>query len=130
MELMAAWRAAWNEGSSLDRSLVMSTPRLAASVSATSVSRKVGSDGPGSGVAVPVAVCDGSKAVGIDQEVGERDETSEMRGASVDAGDVGAALDPLRLRSEGELSALVLRGAGNMSESVEGNASRSSRQNG
>ncbi len=75
---------------------MMSTPRLSASESATSVWRRVDSDGSGSAVVVAVAVCEGVKALGIGQEDGESDEaTSEERGASVDAGEVGAALDPL-----------------------------------
>jgi hypothetical protein len=78
----------------LDRSLLRSTPRLAASESATSVSRRVGEEGPG--VAVAVAVCGGLKAVGTDQEVGESDEARLKEVfASEDAGDVGAALEPL-----------------------------------
>ena len=45
---------------------------------------------------VASAACDGVNAAGISQEVGESDEAlSVERGASVDAGEVGAALDPL-----------------------------------
>lgn len=41
-------------------------------------------------------VCGGLKAVGTGQEVGESDEVvSKERSASEEAGDVGAALDPL-----------------------------------
>ena len=99
-----------------------STPRLSASESASSVSKRVGEDGPG------VVVADGLKAVGTGHEVGKSDETR-----SKDAGDDGAALDPLRLSSEGEGedSAMVLRGASRMRGSrVGGNARRASRHHG
>ena len=59
-----------------------------------SVSRKADEDGVGLGV--EVAVGGGLKAVGTGQEVGERNAAkSEGRYEPIEAGDAGAALDPL-----------------------------------
>ena len=62
--------------------------------SVASESRKVGEDGVG--LEVGVAVRGGLKAVGSGQEVGESDAArQEKRVEPTDAGDAGAALDPL-----------------------------------
>lgn len=76
------------------RRLVISTPRLSASESAANVSRRMDEDG--AGFVVVVAVDGGLNGMGTGQGVGESDAArSKERDASTDAGDTGAALDPL-----------------------------------
>ena len=72
-----------------------STPRPLASESAANVSRRMGEGG--AEFVDAVAVDGGLEGMGTGQEVGESDAARppKERGASIDAGDAGAALEPL-----------------------------------
>lgn len=75
--------------------LTISRPRLSASKPATNDEE--------AGV---VAVGSRAKGVGVGEDVGKSDAASSEGETPKDAGDVGAALDPLWLWSEGECSEL------------------------
>ena len=68
-----------------------------------------------------MAVDGGVKRVGIGENVGESDGASSEGKAPKDDGDVGTALDPLWLSSEGERSASRFVGTRERGSTVGGN---------